>query len=413
MQLLRQSAAWTFQLGPFVDSTDGVTPEASLTIAATDVDVSKNGAAYANKNDATAMTGTGDSQGWYDCVLDATDTGTLGKLDVRCYVSGALPVWREFMVIPANAYDALVAGTGVGVRADVQGWAGTVATAGAIPAVVAGAAGGVFIAGTNAATTITTALTANITGNITGDLSGTVGTLTTYTGNTPQTGDTYALANGATGFVAIDTVVDAVKVVTDALPEGGAFTTIAADTARLTAARAAVLTDWIDGGRLDLLLDTIPTTAMRGTDSAALASVCTEGRLAELDAGNLPADIAALSVAANPATMQTTTIATLASQTSFTLSAGSADDDAYINCMAIVTDSATAAQKAIGRVSAYAGATLTVTLQSDPGIFTMAAGDAISIMAELPSSLLGPGADERWSCLKTTASHPSLMWMSG
>ncbi len=31
--------------------------------------------------------------------------------------------------------------------------------------------------------------------------------------------------------------------------------------------------------------------AMRGTDSAALASVCTEGRLSELDAGNLPADI--------------------------------------------------------------------------------------------------------------------------
>lgn len=35
----------------------------------------------------------------------------------------------------------------------------------------------------------------------------------------------------------------------------------------------------------------IPTTAMRGTDSAALASVCTEGRLAELDAANLPADV--------------------------------------------------------------------------------------------------------------------------
>lgn len=30
---------------------------------------------------------------------------------------------------------------------------------------------------------------------------------------------------------------------------------------------------------------------MRGTDSAALASVCTEERLAELDAGNLPSDI--------------------------------------------------------------------------------------------------------------------------
>jgi len=30
--------------------------------------------------------------------------------------------------------------------------------------------------------------------------------------------------------------------------------------------------DWEDGGRLDLLLDAIPTTAMRGTDSAATAS---------------------------------------------------------------------------------------------------------------------------------------------
>lgn len=38
----------------------------------------------------------------------------------------------------------------------------------------------------------------------------------------------------------------------------------------------------------------IPTTAMRGTDSAALATVCTETRLAELDAGNLPTDIAAI-----------------------------------------------------------------------------------------------------------------------
>ena len=55
-----------------------------------------------------------------------------------------------------------------------------------------------------------------------------------------------------------------------------------------------MLTDWINGERLDLLLDAIPTTAMRGTDSAALASVCTEPRLAELDGANIPTDIAAI-----------------------------------------------------------------------------------------------------------------------
>lgn len=46
-----------------------------------------------------------------------------------------------------------------------------------------------------------------------------------------------------------------------------------ANTNEITAARMGALTDWINGGRLDNLLDAIPTTAMRGTDNAALASV--------------------------------------------------------------------------------------------------------------------------------------------
>ena len=46
-----------------------------------------------------------------------------------------------------------------------------------------------------------------------------------------------------------------------------------ANTNEITVARMAVLTDWINGGRLDLLLDAIPTTPMRGTDDASLASV--------------------------------------------------------------------------------------------------------------------------------------------
>ncbi len=62
---------------------------------------------------------------------------------------------------------------------------------------------------------------------------------------------------------------------------------------RLTAVRAAVLTDWIDGGRLDLILDAIAAdvvnldgAAMRGTDGAALASVL--GALADVAATGDP-----------------------------------------------------------------------------------------------------------------------------
>jgi len=111
MQFLRQSTAATRKIGPFVDSTDGVTPETGLTIAQADVRLSKNGGDFAQKNDSTGC--THDEDGWYGCPLDATDTGTLGSLVVAIAVSGALPVWHEFMVLPADVYDALVSGSDV------------------------------------------------------------------------------------------------------------------------------------------------------------------------------------------------------------------------------------------------------------------------------------------------------------
>lgn len=79
--------------------------------------------------------------------------------------------------------------------------------------------------------------------------------------------------------------------------------------------------------------------------------------------------------------LQRTTIATLASQTSFTLTAGSADNDAYNECVVVIEDAATAAQKAIGVISDYVGATKTVTLLEDPGIFTIATTDIVTVLA--------------------------------
>ncbi len=82
-----------------------------------------------------------------------------------------------------------------------------------------------------------------------------------------------------------------------------------------------------------------------------------------------------------PELLQNTTIATLASQTSFTLTAGSADDDAYNGHLAIVTDQSTSTQKCVGIISDYVGSSKTVTLDADPAVFTMAAGDTIDIVA--------------------------------
>lgn len=109
MMFLKQSTAADIALGPFVDATDGVTPETALTIAQADVRLKKGGGAWAQKNDATST--THEENGWYEVALNSTDTNTLGPLMVAVSEAGALPVFRELMVVPANVYDSLVAGT--------------------------------------------------------------------------------------------------------------------------------------------------------------------------------------------------------------------------------------------------------------------------------------------------------------
>lgn len=104
---LKQSTSTTRKIGPFLDKSDGVTEETGLTPG---VEISKAGAAFASKNDATAT--THGSEGWYTCVLDATDTNTLGTLILKAHDNTThLPVWHTFIVLPANIYDSFVAGT--------------------------------------------------------------------------------------------------------------------------------------------------------------------------------------------------------------------------------------------------------------------------------------------------------------
>lgn len=78
-----------------------------------------------------------------------------------------------------------------------------------------------------------------------------------------------------------------------------------------------------------------------------------------------------------------TTIATLASQTSFTLTAGPAEDDALNGMWALIHDVASAVQKSAVQILDYTGATKTVTLAAG-ATFTAAATDNISIMGPMP-----------------------------
>ena len=105
MNILKKSTAATIKLGPFIDDTDGKTAETGLTIAQADIRLSKNGGDFAQTNNTAGA--THDENGYYDIPLNATDTGTLGRLRVAVSKSGALPVWQDFLVVTANVYDTL------------------------------------------------------------------------------------------------------------------------------------------------------------------------------------------------------------------------------------------------------------------------------------------------------------------
>jgi hypothetical protein len=106
MQYLRQStASQEVLIGPFLDDTDGKTAETGLTIANTDIKIWKTGGTTeASKNSGG---GTHIAAGRYYAVLDATDTDTIGPLEINVAVSGALPVKLRCCVLDEAVYDAM------------------------------------------------------------------------------------------------------------------------------------------------------------------------------------------------------------------------------------------------------------------------------------------------------------------
>ena len=129
MIFLKQSTAIEVKVGVFVDSTDGVTAETALTITSSEVLLAKGAGDWTAKTEATSL--VHESNGWYRCLLDTTDTNTVGTLMLQIAESGALPVWHEYTVIPANVYDSLIGGSDT-LDVQVTGMGAGVVTAAAV-----------------------------------------------------------------------------------------------------------------------------------------------------------------------------------------------------------------------------------------------------------------------------------------
>lgn len=107
MSYLRQSTASQVRaIGPFVDSTD-LSAETALTVTNTEVNLIKNGGTSGTKSDTSSLTHR--SNGVYNITFNATDTDTVGELEVVIAETGALIVRKSFWVLEEVVYDALFA----------------------------------------------------------------------------------------------------------------------------------------------------------------------------------------------------------------------------------------------------------------------------------------------------------------
>lgn len=122
MRFLRTNTAIRITVGPFLDKTDGITPETALTatnehltLMVDDANVptlvlDANATASGGNNDFVHV--TGDDAGFYDLELTAANLNYLGRAMLSInYVTDHCPVFHEFMILPAVIYDAMVLGT--------------------------------------------------------------------------------------------------------------------------------------------------------------------------------------------------------------------------------------------------------------------------------------------------------------
>ena len=233
---LKQSTQVIVRLGPFTDKTDGITAKTDIDLTVADfANALKAGGVAAVDVNAITFTDVPDCNGWYNATLTTGITDTLGELRIVIQdVSIFTPFWETFAVIDPNEWDrkyltgevkGLDVGEVVGTPGSVANWYSDITASTDVAELVwedpnaVGADIALILADTGE-------LQALIDAN--DRLPVEVHWVDGGANVQELTGDTYALANGATGFAAIDTVVDAILVDTAAQDTAGEWTTLGA-----------------------------------------------------------------------------------------------------------------------------------------------------------------------------------------
>jgi hypothetical protein len=277
MRFLRTNTAVIVTVGPFYDKTDGVTIEGSLTItderitltADTDAGSAPTlildniaGATSGTDNDLNYI--TNNDAGLMQIELSAANVNRLGRMFLT--ITDAVthvPVFHEFLVLPAMIYDAFILGTDV-LDANATQLAGQTVTAAAgvtFPTSVAsptnitagtiatvtnltnapGAGDFTATMKTSIGTAVAASAVASVTGSVGGNVTGSVGSVVGAVGS----------VTGAVGSVtgAVGSVTGAVGSVTGNV-NGNVVGSVASVTALSAGAIDSILDDTIGDGTL-------------------------------------------------------------------------------------------------------------------------------------------------------------------
>lgn len=137
---LPTNTATVLAVGPFVDKTDGVTPETALTVTSITCELyteSDAGSAPTRTAITLAASGTSndmthiasDVAGFYSVEITAAQLNFLGRATLSfTYAAEALPVYVQLHVVPAQVYNSTVGGTDY-LQVDVTDWKNATAPA--------------------------------------------------------------------------------------------------------------------------------------------------------------------------------------------------------------------------------------------------------------------------------------------
>ncbi len=113
MRFLKTNTATRVTVGPFLDKTDGITPETAITVTGCHLTLMVDTAGVPTLSldaDATASGGnndmvhvTGDDAGFYDLELTAAQVNYVGRAMLSINNVGVhCPVFHEFMILPGQ-----------------------------------------------------------------------------------------------------------------------------------------------------------------------------------------------------------------------------------------------------------------------------------------------------------------------